>query len=116
MGVFAGIANANLDTCFVRCCMPHPVAARACVCHISNVNITRTSAVLCVHVNEFYCNFHLFLFTLVLKLKQTPVNEHVKRKVAVKLSKKEALHMGKEGAETDNFLIRFLLCVIMSIF
>lgn len=31
VGVFAGIANANLDTCFVRCCMPHPVAARACV-------------------------------------------------------------------------------------
>lgn len=101
MGVFAGIANANLDTCFVRCCMPHPVAARACVCHISNVNITRTSAVLCVHVNEFYCNFHLFLFTLVLKLKQTAVNEHVKRKVAVKVSKKESLRLGGKESKTE---------------
>lgn len=101
MGVFAGIANANLDTCFVRCCMPHPVAARACVCHISNVNITRTSAVLCVHVNEFYCNFHLFLFTLVLKLKHTAVNEHVKRKVAVKVRKKEALRLGGKESKTE---------------
>lgn len=101
MGVFAGIANANLDTCFVRCCMPHPVAARACVCHISNVNITRTSAVLFVHVNEFYCNFHLFLFTLVLKLKQTAVNEHVKRKVAVKVRKKEELRLGGKESKTE---------------